>query len=387
LTRSAPLPSSLVARVEALEARGLRRTLPPPTPGLDLCSNDTLGFATDPVLRARFAQAVATLPLGGTASRLVRAGAASARDLTAEAEAALARLTRAEATLLLPSGFQANAALFGALLGPRDVVFSDALNHASIIDALRTTGARRVVYPHGDVAALDALMVQNAPEGSGERYLVTESVFSMDGDHAPLAALVEVAGRHAAHVVVDEAHATGLWGGGAGCVVELDLRSQVLATVHTGGKALGVGGGFIAGSAALRDALTTLSRAFIYSTGVTPALACALRLSTERYAEVGAERAAQALALGRYARDRLSALPGVRVPPGLGPIVPVLLGEAARTMRAAERLRFAGFDMRGFRPPTVPEGTSRLRLVTRAALDRATIDAFANALAVALTAR
>jgi len=105
LTRSAPLPSSLVARVEALEARGLRRTLPPPTPGLDLCSNDTLGFATDPVLRARFAQAVATLPLGGTASRLVRAGAASARDLTAEAEAALARLTRAEATLLLPSGF------------------------------------------------------------------------------------------------------------------------------------------------------------------------------------------------------------------------------------------------------------------------------------------
>jgi 7-keto-8-aminopelargonate synthetase-like enzyme len=384
LTRGASLPEAVAARVRALGAQGLMRTLPERTSGLDLCSNDTLGFATDPVLRAAFLERVAELPLGATASRLVRPAPGTEADLASRVEATLATFVQAEATLLLPSGFQANAALIGALCRPGDVVFSDALNHASIIDALRTSGAQRVIYRHADPESLEALLSTHPCASNGARFVVTESVFSMDGDRAPLQALVEVAEAAGAHVLVDEAHATGLWGAGAGCVVEAGLRDRVLATLHTGGKALGAGGGFIAGGSALREALVALSRAFIYSTGVLPALACALEVSVEHHGRVGAARTTLALGLATYARGALATLPGIFVPAGDAPIVPIVLGDASRTLAVAHSLRRRGFEMRGFRPPTVPEGTSRLRLVTRATLSELDLERFVDALGAAL---
>jgi 8-amino-7-oxononanoate synthase len=209
------LPASAARRLEERRTAGLLRALPEPRPGaLDLISNDFLGFAEDTVLRDRLANAMRTLPVGSTASRLVRNAADAEVDA---AERALAGFCGRAAGLLYPSGFQANAGLLTALLQPEDTVFSDALNHASIIDALRLSGARRVVYPHGDADAL-ARLLDTTPTSKGEQYVVTESVFGMDGDLAPLGALTAAAEAHRAHVIVDEAHATGLLGHGAGAV-------------------------------------------------------------------------------------------------------------------------------------------------------------------------
>lgn len=377
------LPASVVRRLEARRNAGLMRVLPGEASGLlDLSSNDTLGFAFDPVLRARVAARVGELPLGATASRLVRDAAWEAVDA---AERALSGFCGRAAGLLYPSGLQANLGLLTAVIQPGDTVFSDALNHASIIDALRLSGARKVLYPHGNPDALASLMATSP--GAGERYVVTESVFSMDGDLAPLPALVEVAERHGAHVIVDEAHATGLLGGGAGAVAAAGLTGRVLATVHTGGKALGVAGGFVACEPELREALVNLSRPFVYTTGVMPALALALRLAVERWAEVGAARASAALTRARWLHERVRDLPGVAAMAPAAAILPLLTGAPDRTMALAARLREAGFDVRGYRPPTVPDGTSRLRLVTRAPVTEAQWLAFLEALVRALRPR
>ncbi len=356
------LPASAVRRLEARRAAGLLRTLPAPRPGaLDLISNDFLGFAADAVLRDRLVDAMRTLPVGATASRLV---CNAADEAVHTAERALAGFCGRAAGLLYPSGFQANAGLLTALLQPEDTVFSDALNHASIIDALRLSGARRVVYPHGDAAAL-ARLLDTTPAAQGERYVVTESVFGMDGDLANLGEIVAAAEAHGAHVIVDEAHATGLLGRGAGAVAAAGLSDRVLATVHTGGKALGVAGGFVACDADLRAALVNLSRPFVYSTGVMPALAVGLRLAVERWAEVGAERAAAVLDTARAQYTAAAELPGLRALPPDAAILPLLCGTPDRAMALAAGLCEAGFDVRGYRPPTVPEGGSRLRFTVR----------------------
>jgi 8-amino-7-oxononanoate synthase len=356
------LPASAARRLEERRTAGLLRALPEPRPGaLDLISNDFLGFAEDTVLRDRLANAMRTLPVGSTASRLVRNAADAEVDA---AERALAGFCGRAAGLLYPSGFQANAGLLTALLQPEDTVFSDALNHASIIDALRLSGARRVVYPHGDADAL-ARLLDTTPTSKGEQYVVTESVFGMDGDLAPLGALTAAAEAHRAHVIVDEAHATGLLGHGAGAVAAAGLSHRVLATVHTGGKALGVAGGFVACDADLRAALVNLSRPFVYSTGVMPALAVGLRLAVERWAEVGTERARAVLETARAQYGVAAEIPGLRALPPDAAILPLLCGTPDRAMSLAAGLCEAGFDVRGYRPPTVPEGTSRLRLTVR----------------------
>ncbi len=340
----------------------MRRALKPRS-RIDLASNDYLGFAGDPELAERFRARLVGLPVGAAGSRLLR----GELPIHAEAERALADFAGAETALLFPSGYQANLALLTALLRPGDSVFSDALNHASIIDAVRLSGARKMIYSHADAAALARALA--AAPGEGLKLIVTESRFSMDGDVAPLTAIAALAKAHDALLVVDEAHAVGLHGEFAagragGFVDELGLRGEVFATIHTGGKALGAGGAWVAGGPELRDHLVNLSRPFIFSTGVIPALAALLIESVARWRAVGSERARETLRRAKAARAALRAAAGARaeVPAGDGPILPVIVGSNERALAVAAALQAGGFDVRAVRPPTVPAGTARLRL-------------------------
>lgn len=398
-------PEILASRLGALDPAGLRRTLRPAS-GIDLCSNDYLGLARDPELARRAAAALSDFPSGATGSRLLRGES----DLHQTTEAALARAVGRETAILFPSGYQANLALLSSLLRPGDQVFSDAFNHASIVDGLRLGRADKHVYPHAGTAAL-ARLLERAPAaapaaaggttaaGPGRgplRVIVTESLFSMDGDAAPLPALCDLAEEHAALLIVDEAHATGLYGAsGGGLVQALGLTPRVFATVHTGGKALGTGGAWVAGDAMLKDYLVNFSRPFIFSTAPIPALCVLLRLALLRWSEVGAARAAEILRRAGRLRHRLAALSGApgetagpEATPGdgktQGPILPFILGDNRRALAVAEALQRRGFDARAIRPPTVPEGTARLRLTVTWPVPDAALDRFVVALEAAL---
>ena len=238
--------------------------------GLDLVSNDYLGFAEHPYIKERMAAALAGLPSGSGGSRLLRGH----HEIFERLEARLARFSGSEAALLFGSGYAANIGLLQAIVSPGDLIVSDELNHASLIDGIRLTKARTVVYAHQNLAALEAAL--QSPR-TGHAVVITESLFSMDGDLTPLKEIAEIADRQNAVLVVDEAHATGLYGArGSGRVEELGLRHRVLATVHTGGKALGSGGAWVAASRTLRDVLVNRARTFIFSTAPVPVLAAAI---------------------------------------------------------------------------------------------------------------
>jgi glycine C-acetyltransferase/8-amino-7-oxononanoate synthase len=282
--------------------------------------------------------------------------------LHAELEAELARFKDAEACVLFGSGYLANTGVIAALAGPGDVVCSDALNHASIVDGCRLARAETVVYPHGDVEALDAALAR-APHGRG--VVVTDAVFSMDGDLAPLSEMVAVARRRGARVVVDEAHATGIVGpGGRGLVAALGLEREVDVVIGTLGKALGSYGAFACAGAELVAFLVNRARTLIYSTALPPpsvgAALAALDLVCAQ-----PELVARARANARLLRDALRER-GFDVAPGEMPIVPLVVGDPAAAMAlSAEALRRGAFAQ-AIRPPTVPEGSSRLRVVSMA---------------------
>ena len=347
--------AELEATLRALTASSLWRSPKPPS-GLDLVSNDYLGLAEHPAVRDAIRNALAEGPAGSGGSRLLRGH----HEQFDRLEARLAAFSGTEAALFFGSGYLANVGLVPALAGPDDLVISDEANHASLIDGIRLARARRVVIPHHDLGALE-----RALEGprSGWAFVVTESVFSMDGDLSPLAEITALAARHRGLVVVDEAHATGLYGGrGSGRVEALGLRDQVLATVHTGGKALGCAGAWVAGSAALRDLLVNRARSFIYSTAPPPAWADGL----EAALDVVHEEPQRRHAVHRKAallRTELRAQ-GVAAP-GEAAIVPVIAGSNDAAIRLQDGLQAEGFDVRAVRPPTVPAGTARLRVTVR----------------------
>src|SRR5262249_37524850 len=221
-------------------------------------SNDYLGYGA-----ARASSAGPGLPRSGMGSRLLRGH----HPIWEEVEAALAGWHGAEAALMMTSGYAANEGLLATVIEPHDWVASDQLNHASIIDGLRLAGAERFVFRHQDLDHLEAGLRAASRGGTGqrERFVVTESLFGMDGGMTPLGPLVQLAERHGAHVIVDEAHSTGCFGpAGSGCVDAAGLRGRVLATVHTGGKALGVCGAYVCGSARLRELLINRCRHFIF---------------------------------------------------------------------------------------------------------------------------
>ncbi|HEY4277064.1 MAG TPA: 8-amino-7-oxononanoate synthase [Conexibacter sp.] len=338
-----------------------------------LCSNDYLGLAGHPAVRAAAAEAALRWGAGSGASRLVSGTLAPHVQLEQE----LAAFKGAEACLLFGSGFLANTGVVAALAGRGEIVLSDALNHASIVDGCRLAAAETVVYPHGDVDA-----IASALRAAGDRpaTIVTDAVFSMDGDRAPLVEIVELARRHGARVIVDEAHATGVVGaGGRGLVVELGLTAEVDVVIGTLSKALGSYGAFACCDARTRDFLVNRARTLIYSTAPPPpsvgAALAALSIVREQPSLV--ER------LWLNARALRGALGGhgFAVEPGEMPIVPLVLGGPREATALCERALAAGVFAQAIRPPTVPEGTSRLRLVARADHDPADLVAAAATLA------
>jgi 8-amino-7-oxononanoate synthase len=329
---------------------------------LCLCSNNYLGLAGDPRLVGPRSEGA-----GAGASRLISGTMAAHRA----AERALARFVGTPSALLFSSGYAANVGALSALLDdPRDVVFSDALNHASIIDGCRLARAEVAVYPHRDLAALEQLLATHRPLAR-RALIVTDAVFSMDGDRAPLRALRALADAHDAWLMVDEAHALGVLGPeGRGLSAELDVRPDVL--VGTLGKALGLSGAFVAGPDNLARFLENRARSYVFSTATSPEIARAL---CEAIEIVTRDEGARARVLGHA--DRLR-----RELAGLGydargertPIVPVVIGHNAETLALADALFARGVFAHGVRPPTVPEGTSRIRLVPMASHTEADID-------------
>src|SRR5262249_30915925 len=261
-----------------LEEKSQRRSLCR-VGGINLCSNDYLGLSKNNLLREEIIEAVRRAEhVGGTGSRLLSGHFAEWEELEAE----LAVFAGTEAALYFGSGYAANLGLLTSLVSKEDLVFSDELNHVSIIDGIRLSGARKAIYPHGDLNVLEAQLRSHAGD-SGRKIVVTESVFSMDGDIADIAAIVGLAARYGAWVIVDEAHATAVHGpGGRGIVAGAGLSDRVLAILHTCGKALASAGAFVCGSAILKEHLINHARTFIFSTAMPPYMAtqiqAALRL-------------------------------------------------------------------------------------------------------------
>ena len=341
-----------------------------------LSSNNYLGIANHPLLKQAARHAIDKFGCSAGASRLI----SGHMTLHQQLEAKIAAFKHAEAALVFPSGYHANVGTISALLGPSDTVFSDALNHASIIDGCRLSRAEVKVFRHCDVTHLEDLLSTSSV--SGQRLIVTDSVFSMDGDIAPLTEIVTLARRYQAWVMVDEAHGTGVFGArGAGLVDELGLENDVDIHMGTLGKALGGFGAYVAGSHELITWLVNRARSFVYTTGIPPAVA-ATAMAALDIVNTDPDRRRQLWNNAAFLRDGLTAL-GYTVGPTQSPILPVIIGEASKTMALAAALLECGVWAHGIRPPTVPVGTSRLRVTPIATHTQsqlaAALDAFAQA--------
>jgi glycine C-acetyltransferase/8-amino-7-oxononanoate synthase len=363
--------TEIAAELEALRVRGLYRQLRTvqgaqgPWVTVDdrevllLCSNDYLGLAGDPVVRTAAAEAAERWGAGAGASRLV-SGNMTLHD---ELESELAEFKGHETCVLFGSGFLANTGVIPALAGRDDVILSDALNHASIVEGCRLSRAETIVYDHCD---LDALATGMRRAGSRRAVIVTDAVFSMDGDLAPLADIVELAQRYRARIVVDEAHATGIVGpGGRGLVSALGLEQEVDVVVGTLSKALGSYGGFAGCDRAMAEFLVNRARTLIFSTALPPpslaAALAALRIVRDRPEIVQRARSNADLLRSELARR------GFAVTDGETPIIPLIVGDPRDATRLCEAALDGGVFAQAIRPPTVPKGTSRLRVVATAA--------------------
>ncbi|HEY5312715.1 MAG TPA: 8-amino-7-oxononanoate synthase [Pirellulales bacterium] len=341
---------------------------------LNFGSNDYLGLAGDERLRQAATRALADEGVGAGASPLVNGHSA----WHARLERRLAEFEGTEAALVFNSGFAANLGTVAALVGREDAVFADQLNHASLIDGCRLSRADIHIYPHRDTAQLDALL--GGHRQFRRRLILSDSVFSMDGDLAPLKTLAELAGRHDAMLLVDEAHATGVFGpGGRGLAEAEGVDTGAIVRVGTLSKALGAAGGFVCGSRELVDWLANRSRPYVFSTALPPAIAAAALAAIDI---IDQDPAAGARLLERSAqlRDRLAAQ-GWNIGQSASQIIPVIVGDAGRTLAVSRRLRERGCYVPAIRPPSVPTGQSRLRISLTAAHTDAMLDELATALA------
>jgi 8-amino-7-oxononanoate synthase len=367
------------ADIDALAAENRRRVLTPRT-GLDFASNDYLALAGSYALNEAMVNGLRRgLPASSGGSRLLRGN----HDEHEALEAHAARHYGSEAALFFPTGFAANAALFATLPQRGDLIVHDELIHASAHDGIKLGRADRISAAHNDPQAFeDAITSWRRAGGTGTPWIAAESLYSMDGDRAPLGDLAAIADRHDGVLVVDEAHATGVFGpAGQGLAHDLAPREN-LVTLHTCGKALGCEGALLCGPAIVRDFLVNRGRPFIFSTAPSPLTAWLVRHALEIVANEP-ERAARLHGLVRHAEKRLAAL---GLPASGSQILPVRLGDNARTMRVAGALQADGFDIRGIRPPTVPRGTARLRIAITLNVDIPQIDAMTESLAAAMAA-
>ncbi len=356
----------------ALAERSRARRLGPRA-GRDFSSNDYLGLASDPALADAVRAAMdAGVPIGSGGSRLLRGNHEAHEQLEADAAAFFG----AEAALYFSTGYAANAALLSTLPQRGDLILHDALIHASAHEGMRLSRAEARSAAHNDVGDFeDAILDWRHEGGTGRVWITVESLYSMDGDQAPLADLAALADRHDAILIVDEAHATGVFGDkGRGLAAGLAGRENLI-TLHTCGKALGCEGALLCGPHVVRDFLINRGRAFIFSTAPSPLMAAAVGAALTLIAEPA--RRARLHALLERAEALLAPV-GVRATGSQ--ILPLVIGEDARTMAMAAELQRLGFDVRGIRPPTVPAGTSRLRISLTLNVDEDDAAALARAL-------
>ena len=337
---------------------------------IDVSSNDYLGLSQHPLTKSRAADWSERFGAGAPSSRLVT----GTRGIAVALEERLATFKGCEAALLIGSGFQANATVIPALASLGDtLIFSDSLNHSSIVHGCRLAKAQTIIFRHNDFGHLDELLSANAAH-RGRRLIVTESVFSMDGDRSDLAALVAIADRYGAALYVDEAHAVGVMGPeGRGLVAALSPTSgKVDVVMGTLGKAFGAYGAYIAGSRALIDFLVNRCAGFIYATALPPAVLGAVDAALDLIPQMDTERARLA-AHAAQLRDALKAA-GLDTLQSSTQIVPAIIGSEAAALAAALSLNAAGILAVAIRPPTVPEGTSRLRFSLNSALSEVDMD-------------
>jgi len=322
---------------------------------IGLCSNNYLGLADHPAIADAISSAARSLGVGSGASRHI----SGSMEVHREAERVLAAFCRLPSALLFSTGYAANLGAIQGLMGRDDIIFSDALNHASLIDGSRLSRAKTVVYPHLDLDALTVALEQH--RGSGRKALiVTDAIFSMDGDHAPLRELRVLADRYDAGLMVDEAHSLGTFGpSGRGSCAALGVLPDVL--IGTLGKAFGISGAFVAGSPALVQLVENRARSYVFSTAPTAPIAAATIAATH-LVQAADDRRERVLFHAKRLRDGLAA-GGYEVVSGDTPIVPVIIGDPEPTMRLSAALLERGVFVHGIRPPTVPIGTSRMRIV------------------------
>jgi len=345
---------------------------------LAFCSNDYLGLAAHPAVVEALERGARQFGVGSGASHLI-SGHYLAHHRLEERLAALQSPHIPECrALFCASGYLANIAVLSSLADDETEIFSEELNHASLIDGIRLSGARRQVYPHADLAALaQRLRASNARR----KMIVTDAVFSMDGDLAPLPRLLELAGQHGAWLMVDDAHGFGVLGErGRGSLAHWGLRSEHLVYVGTLGKALGVAGAFVAAHATVIEWLVQRARPYVFSTASPPALAVALEAALE--ISTGAQGESRRAALiERIAQLRAGlAVQPWRLLASTTPIQPIVIGDNAATMAVAGALQARGLWVAGIRPPTVPPGSARLRITLSAAHTPAQVDQLAAAL-------
>ena len=365
-------------QLAALESRGrLRRLIS--RSGRDFASNDYLGLAGDPMIAQAVADAIGRgVPVGSGGSRLLRGNAPEHEGLEAKA----ADFFRTQAALFVANGYIGNLALFSTLPQRGDLIVADELIHASAHDGIRMSKAATVFARHNDVQSFaDLIAAWRKEGGKGRIWIAVETLYSMDGDVAPLADLAKLAATHGAMLLLDEAHGTGVFGpGGRGLSAGLDGLHNVI-TLHTCGKAMGTEGALICGPRIHIDYLINRARAFIFSTAPSPLMAVAASAALDRIEQASDLR-------DRLKTLRQDAAEAICAPLGLpsprSQILPVVLGEDIRTMAVAAALQQAGFDVRGIRPPTVPSGTSRLRISLTLNVGRADVAALGQALLKAM---
>lgn len=355
------LSDKLQQKLAERAAQGNLRALKTTTYLVDFCSNDYLGLARSEKLRELIQQEEPNykqLPLGATGSRLLSGN----HPLFEELETIVAGYHKGESALLFNSGYMANVGLLSALPQRGDTVFYDEASHASMKDGLRLSFAKSYSFRHNDVDDLQ----QKLKHATGQVYVVVESVYSMDGDKAPLQELAIVCEQHNAALIVDEAHAVGLYGpNGEGLTVALGLQDKVFAQVITYGKAMGNHGAAIVGPKVLREFLINYSRAFIYTTGLPTHALLALKCAYSLLPQLQPEREkVKKLAAQLY--DQLNTIKGIRCTPSDSVILSVFTEDAAQLKPLALALQQQGFDVRPVMSPTVPKGKERLRVIVHA---------------------
>lgn len=347
--------------------------------GIDFASNDYLGLVNSPRLKGAITAAIKRgVPVGAGGSRLLRGNHIEHEMLEAEA----AQFFGAERVLYFANGYAANSALFSTLPQREDLIVYDALLHASALEGILASKATTCAVPHNDAGAFEqAIRDWRHRGGKGTPWIGVESLYSMDGDRAPLRELAELAQRHDGFLVIDEAHATGVFGkDGRGLAADLKARGTVL-TLHTCGKALGASGALLGGPTILVDYLVNRARNFIYSTAPSPLMAAALREALAILVDEP-ERRTHLARLAAYAGEQLQSRLA-KMPSG-SQILPVVIGDNGRAVSVASQMQVEGFDIRAIRPPTVPEGTARLRISITLNVDEEKIATMFERLSLAL---